>query len=120
MFTGEKRFKYKFLKNVILRLDKHSWTEEDLRFIDNEFKKFIKRIKVEEIAALRSGEMFLGKYCEVDLSNIDDVRDLIYKCCDSIDQISSDVCIVIVGALTRLALSEIDGKYNVNEIKEEQ
>lgn len=120
MLFGERRHIYKFLKLVIKQSHKDLWTEFNLRLIDKEFKKFMKKLKIDEIIALRTGEIFLGKYCEVDLKDINDVKDLVSKCCNAIDEISPHVCIVIVGALVRLALSEIDGKHDINEFKEEQ
>ena len=114
------RAKYKFLKNVILTLDKKNWSTKELQYIYNEYKIFLKRINVDELAALRTGEIFLGKYCNVDYKDANDVRDLTYKCIEAMDEITPNVCTAIIGALVKLSLAEIEGKYDYQKLKEEQ
>ena len=115
------RAKYKFLKNVILTLDKKNWSTKELQYIYNEYKIFLKKIGVDEISALRTGEIFLGKYCNVDFNDVNDVRDLVYKCCEAMEEITPNVCTAIIGALVKLSLASINGeKLDFNDFKEER
>ena len=115
-----KRQEYKFLKAIILRLRRETWDKTDLDFIESKFDYFIRKTKLDKINILRKGEVMLGEYSEVNLSNIQDVRDLIYKCIANIDEISSPICVAIISALNTLALAEINGKLNYNNIKKER
>ena len=117
IFHSFARQEYKFLKAVILRLRKETWDKTDLDYIESKFDYFIRKTKLDKIDLLRKGEVMLGEYCEVDLSNIQDVRDLIYKCIVNIDEISSPICIAIIAALNTLALSEINGKIDFKDIE---
>ena len=114
------RYEYKFLKNVLNLYKKEVWTDKELRVIDSEFNKFTKRTKLDSIAILRKGEVMLGEYCDVDMTDIQDVRDLIYKCLDNMEDISIPVGLAIIAAINKLALSNIDGKENFNNLKKEE
>lgn len=114
------RYEYKFLKNVLNLYKKEIWTDKELRVIDSEFNKFTKRTKLDNIAILRKGEVMLGEYCDVDMTDIQDVRDLIYKCLDNMEDISIPVGLAIIAAINKLALSNIDGKENFNNLKKEE
>ena len=114
------RYEYKFLKNVLSLYKKEVWTDKELRVIDSEFNKFTKRTKLDSIAILRKGEVMLGEYCDVDMTDIQDVRDLIYKCLDNMEDISIPVGLAIIAAINKLALSNIDGKENFNNLKKEE
>lgn len=106
---------YNYLKKVILLLEKETWSVDDLKTIQREFRKFVKKNDLNELDLLRKGEVMLAEYCEVDLSDLNDVKDMMFKCFNAIDEISSPICLVIVSALNKLALSEIEGKCSLEE-----
>ena len=121
VFHSFSRNEYIYLKSIILRLKKETWNKSDLEFIDAKFDKFIKKTKLNKIDILRKGEVMLGEYCEVDMSNIQDIRDLIYKCLVNIDEISSPICVAIISALNTLALAEANGtKVDFNKERNDE
>lgn len=111
------KYEYDLLSYVIKKLDKQVWTEEDIRDIYKQIQKFNKKADINELDIMRKGEVFLGKYCEVDLSNIQDVRDLILQIVNNLESFRIPILVAILEALTKLALSEIDGKINYNDLK---
>lgn len=111
---------YNFLKYVIMKLNKETWDETDLENIYKKYELFLERMNLNELSMLRVGESMLGEYCEVDLANIQDVKDLVTKCLNAFEEITIPVCIVIIGALTKLALSTISGREDFNKLKGEQ
>lgn len=111
------KYEYDLLSYVIKKLDKQVWAEEDIRDIYKQIQKFNKKADINELDIMRKGEIFLGKYCEVDLSNIQDVRDLILQIVNNLESFRIPILVAILEALTKLALSEIDGKINYNNLK---
>ena len=111
------KYEYDLLSYVIKKLDKIVWTEEDIRDIYKQIQKFNKKADINELDIMRKGEVFLGKYCEVDLSNTQDVRDLIFQIVNNLESFRIPILVAILEALTKLALSEIDGKINYNDLK---
>lgn len=111
------KYEYDLLSYVIKKLDKQVWAEEDIRDIYKQIQKFNKKADINELDIMRKGEVFLGKYCEVDLSNIQDVRDLILQIVNNLESFRIPILVAILEALTKLALSEIDGKINYNDLK---
>ena len=111
------KYEYDLLSYVIKKLDKQVWVEEDIRDIYKQIQKFNKKADINELDIMRKGEVFLGKYCEVDLSNIQDVRDLILQIVNNLESFRIPILVAILEALTKLALSEIDGKINYNDLK---
>ena len=118
----ELNYEYEYLKNVVLILDKESWSTKDLTYIYQEYLKYLKKIKVDELTALRAGEVLLGKYCEVDY-NINNVKDLIWKLLNQLSESSQDywpICIAIIGTIVKISLAEINNEQlDFNNIKEE-
>lgn len=111
------KYEYDLLSYVIKELGKQVWAEEDIRDIYKQIQKFNKKADINELDIMRKGEVFLGKYCEVDLSNIQDVRDLILQIVNNLESFRIPILVAILEALTKLALSEIDGKINYNDLK---
>lgn len=119
----DSNYEYEYLKNVVLILDKESWSTKDLTYIYQEYLKYLKKIKVDELTALRAGEVLLGKYCEVDY-NINNVKDLIWKLLNQLNESGQDywpyICTAIIGTIVKISLAEINNEQlDFNSIKEE-
>lgn len=114
-----KKYEYDFLKKVILRLKKKEWNRQDLKFIYTQFKIFIEKINVDEASVLRFGEVLLGQYCNVDYSNIQNVRQNIEIILDT-DELTTTVSTVIIAAIVLLSLAatDVDNEYKIKDVGE--
>ena len=113
-----KDYEYSFLKKVILRLKKKEWNRQDLKYIYTLFKQFVEKLNIDETSTLRFGEVLLGQYCNVDYSNIQDIRQKIQDILDT-DELTTTVSTVIIAAMVLLSLSatDIDNEYKIESIE---
>lgn len=117
LMNKQKKQELKFLKYVIKKLELKTWDKSDLVDIYNEFLNFCKILNLDEINLLRKGEVSLGKYCNLDYKNIDEVKTRIYIIFNNIEELDIPICIVLIAAITKLSISEFEGKKNFNDIK---
>jgi hypothetical protein len=111
-----KKYEYNFLKKVILRLKKTEWNNQDLRYIYTLFKQLVETLEVDETSLLRFGEVLLGQYCNIDYSNISDVRQKIQDILDT-DELTTTVSVVIIAAMVLLSLSTQDESLKIKSIE---
>lgn len=110
---------YSYLKKVILRLNKKQWNIKDFKYIDDLSNRYIKNNNLDKLSLLRYGEVLLGKYCDIDYSNLDNSRRYIEMLLDDMDNFNITVLITLIITITQLVISTNDGKINFNDIKEE-
>lgn len=106
------RQEIKFLKYIVLKLDKEVWTEEDIQDIYIKFKLFLSNLDLDEISILRKGEVFLGPYIDtVDITNLEQLKQLIFNILTAAtEDLNVQVAITIIGALTKLSLEKLNNK----------
>lgn len=105
------KLEYNFLKRVvIMNSTKDKWNLEDIEYLYKEFQFFLTKSNIEEISILRKGEVFLGKYCDIEECSYISCKDMIFKIINS-DELAIPIQIAIIGALLKLCIE----KDNVNQ-----
>lgn len=114
------RAEYNYLHKIIDFLDVENPEKSDLEKLDKEFSVFTQKMKLEEIALLREGEVLLGKF--VQLAEVESIKQFQNQINTLVsasvvdNQFNIPVLIVMTGALIKLAISP---KTNINDLKGE-
>lgn len=118
--SKESKLEYKFLNQVIARLEKENWIINDLKDLYKEYEKFLKNMKIDELSSLRIGEILLGKLCNTEYKEAEDAKNSIYTILSSMEELEIPSMIVMIGAILKISIAQIENNtINFMNVKKE-
>ena len=112
MLDKQGKLEYNFLKRVtITNITKDTWDKDDLQYLYKEFQFFLVKSNIDELSILRKGEVLLGQYCNIEDSNYNTCKNMIFNILNT-NELAIPIQIAIIGALLKLYIEN-------NNIKED-
>lgn len=97
----------KFLKQVILRLNKENWNINDINYLYNKFLDFINKENLNELSLLRYGEALSGKALDcINYKDINNVKLNIFNLLNNIEKLDIPVIVNIIAVILKLTILE--------------